>query len=130
MAETKALEAAGITFLKPFGFLDYAKLQQNAFCVISDSGTITEESALLGFPAVTLREAHERPEGMDAGTLIMSGLRTERVLQAIDVVVSRRPGERPGLPPDYTETGVARKVLHVIHSYVDYVNRTVWQKQR
>ena len=122
-----ALEADGIRFLKPFGFLDYIKLQCDARCVVSDSGTITEEAALLGFPAITLREAHERPEGMDAGTLVMSGLRTERVLQAIDVVVERaRSGGRPGLPPDYCDANVSSKVLNVIYGYVDYVNRTVW----
>jgi len=125
-AEKGALEAEGIAFLKPFGFLDYVKLQQHAFCVLSDSGTITEESSLLGFPAITLREAHERPEGMDAGTLVMSGLSTERVLQAIEVVVGRAPGERPGLPHDYQERNVSQKVVQIIHSYVDYVNRTVW----
>lgn len=123
-----ALEGEGIAFMKPFGFLDYVKLQQNAHCVISDSGTITEESSLLGFPAITLREAHERPEGMDAGTLVMSGLATHRVLQAIDVVVGRRPGERPGVPPDYLEANVSQKVVQIIHSYVDYVNRTVWSR--
>jgi UDP-N-acetylglucosamine 2-epimerase (non-hydrolysing) len=128
-AQARALEEEGISFMKPFGFLDYAKLEQNAFCVVSDSGTVTEESALLGFPAVTLREAHERPEGMDAGTLVMSGLETGRVLQSIDVVVSRAPGERPGLPPDYLETNVSGKVVQIIHSYVDYVNRTVWHKR-
>ena len=125
---TRALESEGISFLRPFGFLDWVKLQENAFCVLSDSGTITEESALLGFPAVTVRDAHERPEGMDAGTLVMSGLATERVLQAIDVVTSRPPGERSGLPPDYLEPNVSRKVLQIILSYVDYVNRTVWSR--
>jgi UDP-N-acetylglucosamine 2-epimerase (non-hydrolysing) len=126
--EARPVESEGVTFLKPFGFLDYVKLQQNAFCVVSDSGTITEECALLGFPAVTLREAHERPEGMDAGTLVMSGLDTDRVLQAIDLVVNRGPGDRPGLPSDYADANVSRKVVQVIHSYVDYVNRTVWRK--
>ena len=128
--QTRGLDAEGITFLQPFGFFDYIQLQKNAFCVISDSGTITEESALLGFPAVTIREAHERPEGMDAGTLVMSGLRTEQVLQAVDVVTSRAPGDLPGLPPDYLERNVSRKVLQIIQSYTGYVNRTVWQKSR
>jgi UDP-N-acetylglucosamine 2-epimerase (non-hydrolysing) len=125
---TRVLEAEGITFLKPFGFLDWVKLQEKAFCVVSDSGTITEESALLGFPAVTIRDAHERPEGMDAGTLVMTGLGTERILQAIDVVTSRPAGQRAGLPPDYLEPHVSRKVLQVILSYTDYVNRTVWSR--
>ncbi|MGC3996944.1 MAG: UDP-N-acetylglucosamine 2-epimerase (non-hydrolyzing) [Anaeromyxobacter sp.] len=126
--QAQALAAEGIAFLKPFGLADYVRLQQEAFCVLSDSGTITEESALLGFPAVTLREAHERPEGMDAGTLIMTGLSADRVLQGVEVVTSRRPGERPGLPPDYLEPNVSAKVVQIILSYVDYVNRTVWRK--
>jgi UDP-N-acetylglucosamine 2-epimerase (non-hydrolysing) len=126
---TRALEAEGVTFLKPFGFFDYARLQASAFCVISDSGTVTEESALLGFPAITLREAHERPEGMDAGTLVMSGLATDSVLQAIDLVTSRPAGERPGIPPDYLERHVSTKVVQIVQSYTDYVNRTVWRKQ-
>jgi len=122
---TQALEAAGVRFLAPFGFLDYVRLQQEAFCVVSDSGTVTEESALVGFPAVTLRDAHERPEGMDAGTLVMSGLSAARVVQAVEAVTGRT-GERPGIPPDYLEPHVAGKVLQIILSYVDYVNRTVW----
>ena len=122
----RSFEEEGIAFLKPFGFADYVRLQQDALCVLSDSGTITEECALLGFPAVTLREVHERPEGMDSGTLVMSGLSANRVLQAIDVVTSRGPNERPGLPADYLETNVSRKVVQTIVSYVDYVNRTVW----
>lgn len=126
---TQGLEGQGVRFLKPFGFLDYVRLQQDAFCVLSDSGTITEESALLGFPAVTLREAHERPEGMDAGTLVMSGLGAERVLQAVELVTGRPAGVRAGLPPDYLETNVSQKVVQVIVSYVDYVNRTVWSKR-
>jgi len=126
---TTALEAEGVTFLKPFGFFDYGRLQSKAFCVISDSGTITEESALMGFPAITLREAHERPEGMDAGTLVMSGLGTEQVLQSIDLVTSRPAGERPGIPPDYLERNVSTKVVQIIQSYTSYVNRTVWRTQ-
>ena len=117
-----------IRFLKPFGFFEYVKLQQEAFCVLSDSGTITEESAILGFPAVMLREAHERPEGMDAGTLVMSGLSPERVIQGIRVAVHlpRSPGE--GTVGDYTDLHVSSKVVRIIHSYVDYVNRTVWRR--
>jgi UDP-N-acetylglucosamine 2-epimerase (non-hydrolysing) len=120
----------GISFLKPFGFLDYVKLQTSAFCVLSDSGTITEESAILGFPAVMLREAHERPEGQDAGTVVMSGLGAERVLQAVRVVTSRR-GAVPagfGRVGDYEEDCVSQKVVQIIHGYVDYVNRTVWHR--
>jgi len=119
-----------VQFLKPFGFFEYVKLQENAFCVLSDSGTITEESAILGFPAVMLREAHERPEGMDAGTLVMSGLSTERILQAIRVVTSlpRSAGSAEGTVSDYTDLHVSRKVVKVILSYTDYVNRTVWRR--
>lgn len=127
LQEARALEAEGIGFLPPFGFADYVRLQRKAFCVLSDSGTVTEECALLGFPAVTLREAHERPEGMDAGTLVMSGLDPARVLQAVEVVTSRAPGYS-ALPPDYDVPNVSQKVLQVILSYVDYVNRTVWRK--
>ena len=117
-----------IRFLKPFGFFEYVKLQMEAFCVLSDSGTITEESAILGFPAVTLREAHERPEGMDAGTLIMTGLKPEGILQAVRVAVRlpRAPGE--GAVDDYTDLHVSSRVVRIIHSYVDYVNRTVWRR--
>ena len=122
---TQGLEEAGVRFLAPFGFLDYVRLQQEAFCVVSDSGTVTEESALVGFPAVTLRDAHERPEGMDAGTLVMSGLGAGRVIQAVEAVTGRT-GVRPGVPPDYLEPHVSGKVLQIILSYVDYVNRTVW----
>ena len=116
-----------IRFLKPFGFSDYIRLQEGAACVVSDSGTVTEESALLGFPAVTIRNAHERPEGMDAGILIMAGLRQERVLDAIRVMT--RAGRRPPRPvADYEAADVSEQVLRVVHSYVDYVRRTVWSQ--
>jgi UDP-N-acetylglucosamine 2-epimerase (non-hydrolysing) len=119
-----------IRFLKPFGFLDYVKLQTQALCVLSDSGTITEESSLLGFPAVTIRQAHERPEGMDEGTLVMSGLKTERVLQAVELVLSQLvEGQRVfRVVADYETDNVSKKVARIIVSYVDYVNRTVWFK--
>lgn len=119
-----------IRFMKPFGFLDYIKLQKDAFCVISDSGTITEESSILGFPAITIRQAHERPEGMDEGTLIMSGLHKDRVMEAINVVVSQHQ-ENPEtirIVSDYTADNVSKKVLRIILSYTDYINRTVWKK--
>lgn len=119
-----------IRFLKPLGFHDYVKLQMHARCVISDSGTITEESSILSFPAITIRQAHERPEGMDEGTLIMSGLEPEGVLRAIEVSVGHYAhGGRPfRLLPDYDVDNVSRKVLKIILSYTDYVNRTVWHK--
>jgi UDP-N-acetylglucosamine 2-epimerase (non-hydrolysing) len=119
---------SSIRFLKPLGFLDYVKLQTQAFCVLSDSGTITEEASLLNVPAVTIRQAHERPEGMDEGILIMSGLKPERVVQAVHVVTSQfeRDDYEPGRVGDYDGGQVSKKVVRVIYSYVDYVNRTVW----
>jgi UDP-N-acetylglucosamine 2-epimerase (non-hydrolysing) len=119
-----------IQFLKPFGFFDYVKLQMEAFCVLSDSGTITEEASLLNLPAVTIRNAHERPEGMDEGILIMSGLKAERVLDAVRIVVKQHnSAERPfRIVPDYIGGLVSAKVLRVVLSYVDFVNRVVWSK--
>jgi UDP-N-acetylglucosamine 2-epimerase len=118
-----------ISFLKPQGFYDYVKLQQNAFCVVSDSGTITEESSILNFPAVTIRQAHERPEGMDEGTLIMCGLKTERVLESVDIVIKHHSNDRRQfrLVQDYDADNVSKKVLRIIVSYTDYINRTVWR---
>jgi len=119
-----------ISFMKPLGFFDYIKLQQNAFCVVSDSGTITEESTILDIPAVTIRQAHERPEGMDEGTLIMCGLKSERVLESVDIVVKQAAaGKRQfRIVPDYDTDNVSKKVLRIIMSYTDYINRTVWRK--
>jgi UDP-N-acetylglucosamine 2-epimerase (non-hydrolysing) len=119
-----------IRFLNPLGFYDYVKLQMQAHCVVSDSGTITEESSILNFPAVTIRQAHERPEGMDEGTLIMCGLKAESVLRSIDMVVSHY-SEKPRLfkmVSDYDVDNVSKKVLRIIVSYTDYVNRTVWSR--
>ncbi len=119
-----------IQFLKPFGFCDYIKLQMEALCVVSDSGTVTEEASLLNLPAITIRNAHERPEGMDVGTLIMSGLRKERVLDAVKVVVAQHDKAKRVMQPvqDYEAGPVSKQVLRVVLSYVDYVNRTVWSK--
>ncbi|MGE8669801.1 MAG: non-hydrolyzing UDP-N-acetylglucosamine 2-epimerase [Achromobacter mucicolens] len=133
----KRLEALGdaldhplIRFVKPFGLLDYIKLQMGAFCVLSDSGTITEEASLLNLPAITVRNAHERPEGMDEGTLVMSGLKSERVADAVRVVTSQhRRGERViPVVKDYEGGPVSKQVVRVVLSYTDYVNRTVWSK--
>jgi UDP-N-acetylglucosamine 2-epimerase (non-hydrolysing) len=119
-----------IHFLKPLGFFDYVKLQMYAYCVISDSGTITEESSVLGFPAITIRQAHERPEGMDEGTLIMCGLEAENVIRSIDVVVSQHanPTNRFRTVADYDIDNVSTKVLRIIFSYTNYINQTVWKK--
>jgi UDP-N-acetylglucosamine 2-epimerase (non-hydrolysing) len=100
----------------------------NAACVVSDSGTITEESSILGFPAVTIRQAHERPEGMDEGTLIMCGLEPGRVMEAIRVVMEHGAKDRIKIVDDYDVTNVSNKVLRIILSYTDYVNRVVWRK--
>ena len=119
-----------IEFMKPFGFMEYVKLQQNAFCVISDSGTITEESSILHFPAITIRQAHERPEGMDEGTLIMSGLDSVRILESVEVVTRQYAEGKDVIHsiPDYAADNVSKKVVRIILSYTDYVNRTVWHK--
>ncbi len=118
-----------IQFLKPFGFSDYIKLQMEAFCVLSDSGTITEEASLLGLTAVTIRNSHERPEGMDQGTLIMSGLKSERVLDAVRIVTSQdQTGAIRHAVPDYEGGLVSQKVLRIVLSYVDFINRVVWSK--
>lgn len=121
---------SNITFMPPFNFSDYVHLQMNAFCVISDSGSITEESSLLNFPAVTIRQAHERPEGMDEGTLIMTGLNTENILTSIEVVTQHH--QHPRLLKkvfDYDTETVSHKVLRAILSYTDYVNKVTWRKK-
>ncbi|MES2413911.1 MAG: UDP-N-acetylglucosamine 2-epimerase (non-hydrolyzing) [Pseudomonadota bacterium] len=119
-----------IRFSKAFGFFDYVRLQMGAACVISDSGTITEEASLLNLPAITIRNAHERPEGMDVGTLIMSGLKKERVLDAIQVVMKQHDsmGPRRQVVADYQAGPVSQQVTRVVLSYVDYINQTVWRK--
>lgn len=114
-----------VEFMKPFGFSDYIQLQKSAYCVISDSGTITEEGSLLGVPAVMIRQAHERPEGMDQGILIMSGLSAADVLASVDAVVKMR---KPEIVHDFNVDNVSEKVVKIIMSYVNYINRTVWSK--
>ena len=119
-----------IQFLKPFGFCDYIKLQMEALCVVSDSGTITEEASLLNLPAITIRNTHERPEGMDVGTLIMSGLKKEHALDAVRIIIAQHDRTKRIMQPveDYEAGAVSRKLLRVVLSYTDYVNRTVWSK--
>jgi UDP-N-acetylglucosamine 2-epimerase (non-hydrolysing) len=119
-----------IRFVKPFGLLDYIKLQMSAFCILSDSGTITEEASLLNLPAVTLRNAHERPEGMDEGTLIMSGLKKESVLAAVKVITSQHDSNKRVIPKvgDYEGGPVSLQVVRIVLSYTDYINRTVWRR--
>lgn len=116
-----------INFMKPLGFFDYNKLQKNAFCVISDSGTITEESSILNFPAITIRQAHERPEGMDEGVLIMSGLKPTNVLKSIAIVTSQNNSEI-NIVEDYKTDNFSIKIVRVILSYIEYVNSIVWKK--
>jgi UDP-N-acetylglucosamine 2-epimerase (non-hydrolysing) len=119
-----------VEFMKPMGLFDYVKLQMDAYCVISDSGTITEESSILNFPAITIRQAHERPEGMDEGTLIMTGLKKDNVIESINVVVSQsnRKDRQFKLVKDYDVDNFSKKVVRIVFSYIDYINRTVWKK--
>jgi UDP-N-acetylglucosamine 2-epimerase len=132
----KRLDALGVSdihplvdFAKPMGFFDFVKLQMVAKCVISDSGTITEESTLLNIPAITIRYAHERPEGMDEGTLIMCGLKTEEVLDAVKVVCEQFAEHGPMRQvADYLAPAVSRKIVRLVMSYTGYVNRTVWRQ--
>ena len=119
-----------ITFMNPFGFTDYIRLQMESLCVISDSGTITEEAALLNFPAITIRNTHERPEGMDAGILIMSGIGKSSVLNAIRITIAQFDSLRPTTKKveDYESPAVSKQVLKIVESYTGYINRTVWHK--
>ena len=114
--------------VKPFSFCDYIKLQTGALCILSDSGTLTEEAALLDLPAVAIRNTHERPEGMDAGVLIMSGLKKDSVLNAVQVMTARDKRDAQVAPPvlDYAAGRASEKVLRIVLSYIDYVKRTVW----
>ena len=116
--------------MKPFGFYDYIRLQMESLCVISDSGTLTEEASLLNLPAITIRNTHERPEGMDAGVLIMAGLKKDKVLEAIQIVVTQHSREEPATlqVSDYENSAVSKQVLRIVESYTDYVNQTVWRK--
>ncbi len=116
--------------LKPFGFFDYNKLQKNAYCVLSDSGTLSEESAMLKFNGVLIRTSTERPEALDAGSVIIGGITTESIEQSIDISVSMDNNNEPmGISNDYKDTNVSIKVVKIIQSYTDIVNRTVWNKK-
>jgi UDP-N-acetylglucosamine 2-epimerase (non-hydrolysing) len=119
-----------ILFRNPFGFIDYIQLQMQSFCVLSDSGTITEETALLNLPAITIRNTHERPEGMDAGVLVMSGLKRNRVLNAVRLVTTQfSESTKPILGvEDYNNPNVSKQIVRIVLSYVDYINRVVWAK--
>lgn len=118
-----------VNFHKPFGFFDYISLQKNAYCTISDSGTITEESSILDFPAITIRNSHERPEGMDNGILIMSGLKKEKVYSAIEISVDSFKSKKAAFSiSDYSNLEVSDQVSKIIFSYIEYVNRNTWKK--
>ena len=120
-----------VNFHKPFGFFDYIQLQKNAYCTISDSGTITEESSLLNFPAITIRNSHERPEGMDEGVVIMSGLDKYKILSAIEITVNANKNRSEKFEIlDYKNKHVSDQVSKIIFSYIEFINKNVWKKNK
>ena len=115
--------------LQPFGFMDYNKLQKNAYCVLSDSGTLSEESAMLGFTGVLIRTSTERPEALDAGSIVLGGITSRDMEQALNLAVAMRSNrEEASMPTDYKNTNVSAKVVKIIQSYTEIVNKTVWGK--
>ena len=125
MAGLRLAGEALVRFVKPLGFSDYVVLQKNAKCVLSDSGTVTEEASYLGFPAVNLRETHERPEGMDQATVILTGLDRGSISACLEMAVAFGRNSAP-LIEDYSEKKVSRQVVKIVRSYVHYINRVVW----
>lgn len=125
----KISNISNVIFLKPMGFFDYNHLQMNSYCTLSDSGTITEESDILNFPAITIRTSHERPEGMDAGTLIMSGVSKENVFRSINYVCKNFKNFQRDKVQDYLTENASDKLIKVILSYTDLVNKRIWFKE-